>query len=111
MKEAINQSKKVNELIRQSEEYNRYITAKRALYSDEELSRQLREFKMRNRDLQNIHGYDAYDAINSLVKENDNLLNNTIVNDYLRAEQKICRLMQQVYISVSDGLELEYLDE
>ncbi|MBQ8923292.1 MAG: YlbF family regulator [Lachnospiraceae bacterium] len=111
MREAINQSIKINEMIKQSEEYRRYITAKRVLYEDRELAGRLKEFKIRNRELQNIQSNDAYDAINTLVKENEGLLNNTIVNEYLRAEQKICRLMQQVYISISDGLELEYLDE
>ncbi|MBR1815768.1 MAG: YlbF family regulator [Lachnospiraceae bacterium] len=111
MKEAINQSKRINEMIKQSEEYKRYIDAKRVLYADEELARRLKEFKVRNRELQNIQSNEVYDAINSLVKDNDSLLNNTKVNDYLRAEQKICRLMQQIYISISDGLELEYLDE
>ena len=111
MREAINQSIKINEMIKQSEEYRRYITAKHVLYEDRELAGRLKEFKIRNRELQNIQSNDAYDAINTLVKENEDLLNNTIVNEYLRAEQKICRLMQQVYISISDGLELEYLDE
>ena len=111
MKEAINQSKRLNELIRQSEEYQRYMRAKKALYANQELAFRLKEFKMRNRDLQNISSNDAYDAVNNLVKDNDELLNDTIVNEYLRAEQKICRLMQQVFISISDGLELEYLDE
>lgn len=111
MRDVIRQSKELNEKIKQSEEYKRYLEAKNALYEHDDLCIRLKEFKNRNKGLQNNPVSDAYDAVSSLVKEYDDLLHNALVSDFLRAEQKICRLMQQVYISLSEGLELEYLDE
>lgn len=111
MRDVIRQSKELNEKIKQSAEYKRYIDTKEALYKNDELCIRLKEFKTRNQSLQNNPVSDAYDAVSSLVKEYDDLLHNEVVGDFLRAEQKICKLMQQVYIAISDGLELEYLDE
>ncbi|MBQ9277735.1 MAG: YlbF family regulator [Lachnospiraceae bacterium] len=111
MRDVIRQSKELNEKIKQSEEYRIYIETKTALYEHDDLCIRLKEFKNRNESLQNNPVSDAYDAVSSLVKEYDDLLHNALVGDFLRAEQKICRLMQQVYISISEGLELEYLDE
>ena len=111
MRDVVKQSKDLNEKIKRSEEYNNYIDAKKALYEHDDLCIRLKEFKNRNEGLQNSPVTDSYDAVVSLVKEYDDLLHNPLVSDFLRAEQKICRLMQQVYISISDGLELEYLEE
>ena len=111
MRDVIRQSKELNEKIKQSEEYKTYIETKTALYEHDDLCIRLKEFKNRNENLQNNPVSDAYDAVTTLVKEYDDLLHEPLVADFLRAEQKICRLMQQVYISISEGLELEYLDE
>lgn len=111
MREVISESKQLNERIKQSDEYQKYLNTKSVLYDNIELCDKLKEFREKNYELQNHPGVNPYDEISSLVREYDELLNNYIVSDFLRAEQHICKLMQNVYNSIAEGLELGYLDE
>ena len=109
MIEVINGSRQLNEQIKQSAEYQNYIDTKKKLYANIDLCNQLREFRRRNYELQNRT--NPYDEVSGLVREYDELLHNSIVSDFLRAEQRICRMMQKVYNSIAEGLEFDYLDE
>lgn len=111
MKEVINESKLINEHIKNTEEYRKYIDAKRILHSHSDLCNQLKEFRNKNYELQNRVGVNSYDEISALVRDYDELLHNSIVSDFLRAEQKICKMMQKVYNSIAEGLEFDYPDE
>lgn len=111
MKEVVNDSVLLNQKIKESKEYRKYLDTKKALYEYPELSEKLKEFRRINYDLQNQQGVNNYDAVTELVKQYDELLHNSIVSDFLRAEQRICKLMQKVFNSITDGLEFDYLDE
>ena len=109
MIEVINGSVQLNQKIKQSTEYQNYIDTKKKLCANMELCNQLKEFQRRNYELQNRE--NPYDEVSNLVREYDELLHNSLVSDFLRAEQHICRMMQKVYNSIADGLEFDYLDE
>lgn len=111
MVQVINESKQLNAHILESEEYQTYLRTKQALRENEELSRNLREFRAKNYELQNRQGINPYDEMIDLTREYDELLHNSIVSDFLQAEQKICKLLQQVFDSVTEGLEFDYIDE
>ena len=89
------------------------ITAptKQALLENEELSRHLQEFRAKNYDLQNRQGVNPYDEMIELTREYDELLHNSVVSDFLQAEQQICKLLQQVFDSIAEGLEFDYINE
>lgn len=111
MQEVINESKALNEKIKQTAEYKKYIDKMNALRDNKELYYKVKEFRIRNYDLQNREGINAYDEINNLVKEYDEILHNSLVSDFMRAERKLCRMMRQVFDGISEGLEFDYLDE
>lgn len=111
MNDVINESVNLNIRIKESKEYKRYIETKNALYMNRELSEQLKEFRRRNYELQNQKDVNPYDEVVGLVKEYDELLHNSTVSDFLKAEQRICKMMQKVYNSIAEGLEFDYLDE
>lgn len=111
MKEVISESKQLNKRILDSAEYKNYIDTKRVLYDNMDLCNQLKEFRRRNYELQNYQGVNPFDEVSNLVREYDELLHNSVVSDFLRAEQHICRMMQEVYNSIAEGLEFDYLDE
>ena len=46
-----------------------------------------------------------------LTREYDELLHNSVVSDFLQAEQQICKLLQQVFDSIAEGLEFDYINE
>ncbi len=111
MKQVINESRQLNEHIRASEEYQMYLKTKQALQENEELSKNLQEFRTKNYELQNRQGVNPYDEMIELTREYDELLHNSIVSDFLQAEQQICKLLQQVFDSIAEGLEFDYVNE
>lgn len=111
MRQVINESKQLNEHIRASEEYCTYLRTKKALMDNAELSNYLHEFRRKNYELQNRQGVNPYNEMIELTKEYDELLHNSIVSDFLQAEQQICKLLQKVFDSVAEGLEFDYIDE
>lgn len=108
MKDVVVESKLLNERIKRSAEYQKYIDTKRVLYDNRELYEQLREFRNRNNAVQTRQGADIFDEMNALLREYDELLHNSIVSDFLSAEQRICKLMQQLYSNIAEGLEFDY---
>lgn len=111
MRQVINESKQLNEHIRASEEYRTYLRTKQALLENEELSRHLQEFRAKNYELQNRQGVNPYDEMIELTREYDELLHNSVVSDFLQAEQQICKLLQRVFDSIAEGLEFDYINE
>lgn len=111
MKEVIKESKQLNEHIRASEEYKTYIQTRQALRENQALAGRLSEFRAKNYELQNRQGVNPYDELIDLTKEYDELLHNSVVSDFLQAEQQICKMMQQVFDSIAEGLEFEYINE
>lgn len=111
MKQVIEESKQLNAHIRASEEYQTYIQTRQVLCENPELNRRLSEFRAKNYELQNRQGVNPYDELIDLTKEYDELLHNSIVSDFLQAEQQICKMMQQVFNSIAEGLEFEYINE
>lgn len=109
MKDVIYQSKQLNMKIRQSNEYNHYIRTKNRLKEDEELYSALNEFRRRNFELQSSNeNINMYDEITTLANEYEKILHNSKVNEFLVAEQRICRLMQDVYSSMADSLDFDF---
>lgn len=111
MMDVVAASVKLNQDIKETEVYKTYVATKKRLYDNVELCQKLKEFRIRNFELQNRVGVNSFDEVGSLVREYDALLHNSIVNEFLVAEQKFCKMMRKVYNSISDGLEFDYLDE
>ncbi len=111
MREVIERGKRLNVEIKATIEYKTYIDTKKALYDNMDLCNKLREFRNRNYELQNRQGVNPYDDVCNLVRDYDELLHNSVVSDFLKAEQRICKMMQEVYCSIAEGLEFDYLDE
>lgn len=108
MKDTLELSKELNQTIKESSVYNNYQIAKNKLMEQPELFGRLREFQQRNREIQNSDAIDnPYDEVNHLFIEYDALLHDTIVNEFIRAEQKLCLMMRYMYENIADGLEID----
>lgn len=106
MNDTINLSRKLNQTIKNSDEYRRYIETRDRLLERQDLLNSLKEFRQKNYRIQNSDEYDnPYDEVTNLFAEYDDLLHNTIVNEFIRADQKLCRMMRTVYEELADGLE------
>lgn len=103
----INSSRQLNELIRESEEYQKFCLYKKELSQIPELFERVQEFRKRNFVLQ-IEA-DTYDkeAASRLSDEFRGVLENPLVASYLNAELAFCKMSQNIFKEVCDGIELE----
>ena len=75
-------------------------------------NQQLMEFRKKNYEIQNNEMLDnPYDEVNNLFIEYDSIVHDTIVNDFIRAEQKLVRMMKMVYEQIADDLDFDIIDE
>ncbi len=107
MNDIIEMSKKLNQDIKESDIYKNYIKNKIKIQESPDLLNDLRIFRNKAYALQNNEGLDnPYDEVNNLFREYDSLLHDTIVNDFIRSEQRLCKMMRLVYENIADELEL-----
>lgn len=100
---------KLNQTIKESTEYQNYLTAIRRLKENQELYQAMNSFRRRNYELQSYDdGINRYQEINNLGLEYEKVLRNPLVNEFLIAEQILSRKMTRVYELIADGLELDY---
>ena len=108
MSDVVELSKKLNETIKESEFYRHYLVCRERLYEHPDLLRGLNEFKKKNSDIQNNASNDnPYDEVVALFEEYDPIVHDTIVNDFLRAERKLCRTLKTMYDEIADGLDVD----
>lgn len=108
MSDVVELSKKLNETIKESEIYRNYQICRNRLYEHPDLLRGLNEFKKKNSDIQNNGAIDnPYDEVVALFEEYDAIVHDTVVNDYLRAERKLCRLLKTMYDAIAEGLDVD----
>ena len=109
MKTVIEKRKELNAQIRDSKEYNNYISTSKALKEDWELYQAFNDFRRKNYIIQNSNeDRNFYDEIEALNNEFASVLNNSKVSEFVSAEHRICKLMKSVYTSISDSLEFDY---
>lgn len=100
---------KLNQMIKDSEEYNRYQAAKKRVMDDKELYQAMNAFRRRNYELQSFNdGINRYQEIHDLLAEYEKVLRNPLVSEFLTTEQILSRKMAEVYEVIADGLELDY---
>ena len=107
MDELKGELRQVNRLIRDSQEYKSYIFAKNALKMKDELYRAVIEFKKRYADIERYTEGNPYDELYKLYVEYDELIHDSTVNEYLRAESAFSELIRMVTDEVFRGFSFE----
>ncbi|SNU07130.1 Cell fate regulator YlbF, YheA/YmcA/DUF963 family (controls sporulation, competence, biofilm development) [Lachnospiraceae bacterium] len=100
-------SLELNSLIKQSIEYRNYVNARNAIRSNEQLFNSLMEFKQRYTDIMQYTEGNPYDELYRIYHENDDLIHNSTVNEYLRAESAFSKLIRQVIADVSKDISID----
>lgn len=108
MDEILAATKHVNELLKESREYKRFVFARNALRANADLYRQLKEMKDRYKDVQIYWEGNPYDEIYRICQEHDDLLHNSVVNEYLRAESALSRLIRMMVDTVVEGFHIDF---
>lgn len=106
MSEITDKCAELNQLIKDSTEYKKYITAKNMIRSNEQLYNSLMSFKQRYTDVMLYAEGNPYDELHRIYYENDELIHNSAVNEYLRAESAFSKLVREVIEEVSRDINL-----
>ena len=108
MEEIIEATKKLNQMLKDSREYKRFIHARTSLRANEDLYRQLKELKQKYKDIQTYWEDNPYDEIYRLCDDNDRLLHNSVINEYLRAESALSRLIRRMLDEVTRDFPIDF---
>ena len=96
MNEVLYQTRLLNQAIKDSDDYTHYRQLTYDLKHDEKLYNRVKEFQKKNFNLQCIADYNTIDDVKRLRDEYSDILELTIVKEYLGAEQRLLSMLRQV---------------
>ena len=108
MEDIIAATRHVNQLLKASEEYKRFVFARNALCANMDMYQRLKTLKARYTDVQTYWDGNPYDEIYRICQENDELLHNSVVNEYLRAESALSHLIRSMVDIVVEGFHIDF---
>ena len=93
-------------VIKETDEYQEYCIQREKVSKFPELKAQVDDFRRRNFQLQNsADSNDLFDRIETFQQEKEDLIEDPLINDFLTAELNFCRMMQDVNLRITDGLD------
>lgn len=108
MEDIIAATRHVNQLLKASEEYKRFVFARNALCANVDMYQRLKTLKARYTDVQTYWDGNPYDEIYRMCEENDELLHNSVVNEYLRAESALSRLIRRMMDELTADFHIDF---
>lgn len=91
-----------------SEEYREYLECFAKIKEQPELYERLGDYRKRNFELQNMDVNDnMFDEVMRFQMENSAIRKNALVNQFLKAELSVCRMLQGITRTISDNVELD----
>ncbi|MCD8019632.1 MAG: YlbF family regulator [Clostridiales bacterium] len=110
----LEKTEELTAMICRSDSYQRYIRHLDALKAQPDVYRELNRFRRENIELQMADDSEEYyEKTEELQLRFKNVLMEPVVMDYLASEQKICRIMRDIYDKMAQEvyLDLSYMDE
>lgn len=102
---------KTEELVQavlESEEYKEYLEYLAKIKEQPELYERVCDYRRRNFELQNMDVNDnMFDEVMRFQMENSAVRKNELINDFLKAELSVCRMLQDITRAISDKVELD----
>lgn len=101
-------TKKFAAYIQESDTYKEYFFQRERLKKQPELYEQVNEYRQRNFDIQNeSDSDDLFDKMEAFEREYAKLRENSLVDDFLRAEVDFCRMMQDINVLLTAEIDFE----
>lgn len=95
-------------VIKNTKEYKEYQFQKEKVKRIPELKARIDEFRKKAYQLQNLSESDnLMEDVERLQRENESLLENPLVSDFLQAELDFCRMMQDVNTRIAEAIDFE----
>ncbi|MDO4522590.1 MAG: YlbF family regulator [Eubacteriales bacterium] len=98
-------------VIQDSREYRAYNDAKRKLADMPELKRQINDYRKEMFRLQNYADESTlYEQLEEFSRQHEAFRRDTLVDEYLRTELAVCRMLQKAARTVTNSVDLELDD-
>lgn len=97
--------KKVEELVDAilgSTEYQNFQAAEKQVRKVPELADKIKEFCWENYELQNCRAEDLYEQVEAFEERYRDFRRNTVVEEYLERELRMCRMLQEIHARLTD---------
>ena len=95
------------EAITNSAEYQNYLKVKRELEQNEALCHKINDFRARNFQLHaTLEGEELYNAMENFEREHASFRKDPLVNQFLAAELRMIRIIQQAEKTIVDSVDL-----
>ena len=93
--------------IRTSEEYRTFEEAKRRLDTDSAKRKRTDQFRRRNFEFQNSEESMSAQAQVEMYHEREALRREPLIDEYLKAELVMCRLLRQISLGIMETVDLD----
>ena len=94
--------------ILESREYRDFLKIKEKVSENPELRKKINAFRRHNFEVQNsAEVLDMYDEIDKMYKEYEEFRKNILVDEFLKRELRVCRMIQQVSVELISAVDLD----
>ncbi len=98
----------LSEAILDSEEYKEFLYYLGEIKKQPELYDKVCDYRRRNFELQNMDINDnMFDEVMHFQMENAGIRKDALVNNFLKAELSVCRMLQDITRSISESVQLD----
>ncbi|MDE6314811.1 MAG: YlbF family regulator [Lachnospiraceae bacterium] len=101
-------AKELAEIISNSAEYQNYLRVKQEVEHSETLCHKINDYRSRNFQLRaTLEGEELYNAMENFEREYASFRKDPLVNQFLAAELRMVRIIQQVEKIIVDTVDLD----
>lgn len=107
-KDVMEAARQLAGIIRETDIYQEYLRCREILKKQPELYAQVNEYRRKNFDIQNeSEGSELFDRMEAFEREYREFRENPLVDDFLRAELALCRMLQEMNVLLTVEIDFE----
>ena len=96
------------DLVRSSEDYREYLESLEVIRENEQMYRELNIFRRDNMMVDFVENPEERSAeMDRIYRDHRELLTDPVILRFLSCEQKVCRMMQKIYDTISENIDLD----
>ena len=107
-KDVMEAARRLAGIIRETDIYKEYLQCREIMRKQPELYAQVNEYRLKNFDIQNeSEGSELFDRMEAFEREYREFRENPMVDDFLRAELALCRMVQEMNVLLTAEIDFE----
>lgn len=107
-KDVMEAARRLAGIIRETDTYKEYVRCREIMRKQPELYAQVNEYRRKNFDIQNdSESSELFDRMEAFEREYREFRENPMVDDFLRAELALCRMVQEMNVLLTVEIDFE----